>query len=811
MSVERFVRSFNAIAQGSEPWVFFLPDIGYCLHHTLIDVCYTVLIMVEHLPGAVEAADANFANVQSRADLFRELAKLPAAETVLAAAEPYSYDIMPRDKQFLSRLVETIFQFAEASSLRRGGSSSERNAFLEKLITESVITDGSISDQIIPAIRRAIVAEFPEYGEAAAATAPQEPAPPEPPEQVPVDLLEVTDEMRGQLASLGYPAKVVESLKGERAKEIIAAGKAYLQPRVVRRAAPAAPANPAPAAAAAAAPGAGAPPATAPVPLRPRPADLAKLMRKRVVVEAPTVSTATAVPANAPGTPPAQPPAQPPLTPEATLMKALDQDPAFRAFFARIPNHEILLETQDLATVEIYRQAFTVKNKLATDLYELANSAIKGDFLLDFENPDSHLPKTGKAEFQRYVDSEALERPQQLLKLAENLQARQVLEREIAAKKAEINTFDAKDTILNAERAAEEVKRQLELVHESTRRDKLSAFVPHVVEKYFWKMAYKLNAWAGWGKKTEATIKTAYDEKRARILAGRTEDQLNAEEALELVETNTAERAELEGLKSHEKLGERMVMAGKEADARAFAKKEYKIKVGIFDTKTYSPIWIHHPDVAVKLKEVQADLDRIRSKKQTLEQLEMSVANTSHYLAALRTGVERELPPTIALVKYAQAQIRNTLTSFAADTAPEDLQRIYDYQLMLDEKRRVARLQTDADPFEGMDNVAEVADRLHEAIVARWGQRLFEVFANTALNKKGAIGEMEKVVKGLLQGEAIGAKADAGSKRDIVKGLLIEAFKKIDTTKLDGKERRLAIVGVMISCGLLAKGERVAA
>ncbi|MEK7645158.1 MAG: hypothetical protein AAB391_02480 [Patescibacteria group bacterium] len=519
------------------------------------------------------------------------------------------------------------------------------------------------------------------------------------------------------------------------------------------------------------------------------PANLGKLMPK--TPEASAAATAAAA-----------------VTGSETLVGILDDNPEFRAFFAKVANAEQLLEDQNTLEIEKYRKAFAIKDKLATDLYELANGAIKGDFLLDFDNPDSNLPKNGKEArktFQEYVDAEALERPEQLLNLATQLETRGVLEKNIATAKAEVDRLGGKDFFNQAEQDALDLKKHLERVHESTRRDSVSGWIPNFVESRMLKTMYWMSEKAGWKEQTEATIAADFSVKRDGVLKGRTVDALDVWEKLALDKVNMAEKAKLAGLKRHQALGERMVEASQQGVSRA-ALEGSKINLGLGSLLTYNPFWKHHPEVAQKLLDVEATLAEIRQKKQTIEQAEQSFAQVTQQFESLRTATYTELPPTIALVRYAQAQIKNTLTSFTADTAVEDLQRIYEYMLLLDGNRGT---ETGADPFQEIANIAEMADKLHEAIVAQWGNRVFAVFEKTAINKKGAIADMEKMIQNILKQEAIGGMGAESQKAKIMKGLLAEAFKKIDPTKGDGRERRMALMGVMINCDLLKKGEKI--
>lgn len=737
-------------------------------------------------PRGVESLVPDFTTVQNAKELLRELKKIPDGEQpFMAAAEPYSTDVSYRDREFLAGLLENMFQYADASSTRKG-TPAERTSFLEKLISETLYDDGAASAAFIAAVRRAIIAEFPEYAgtPSVESATPGAPAAATVPEATAFILGTVTPEMQQSLVDLGYPAKVVSRMTLERAQEVLAAGKTYLIPKAVPAKPPVVP-------------------APAPAPKAQLPADLSRLMSTK----AETVVSPAPASASAPGTPSAQPPV-PPVAPEAALLNTLDQDPAFRSFFARVPNGDELLAAQNVAAIETYRQAFAIKNQLATDLYELANGAITGDFLLDFENPASNLPKNAKAEFQRYVDAEALERPEQLLKLAEDFQARQVLEKNIATAKAEVERLGGKNLFDQAEREALEIQGHLERVHESTRRNTITGFIPHGVHLAFLKVAHTVNEWAGWKGQTEVSIRDEFAKKREALLSGRVEADLSATEKVAFNELSQKEMAKIEGLKKHQLLGDRMVEVSQQGASRAKLSAD-GVKLGLGSMTTYSPAWIHHPQIAQKLKEVNERLAGIRQRKQTIEQMEQNLAATTQIFEVARASLyKKDLPPTIALVKYAQAQIKNTLTSFTSDTAVEDLQRIYDYALLLSSRGEVGAV-TGAKPFEDIVDFAQTADKLHEAIVSQWGKRVFDIFEKTSLNKKGAIAEMEKTIKDILKQKAIGGYDAESKKAEIVKNLLTEAFKKIDPAKGDGKERRMALIGVMISCGLLKKGEKI--
>ncbi len=494
-------------------------------------------------------------------------------------------------------------------------------------------------------------------------------------------------------------------------------------------------------------------------------------------------------------------------TPE-TIAQILDSDPSFRTFFAQYAEAEYLLEQQNTAEIEKRRRAFVIKDQLATILYQQANGAIKGDFLLDFENPDSNLPKNQRAEFQKYVDREVLERPDQLLELAERFGRSQVLAREIATKKTELEALGGKEVLLAAEAQQLEMKRHLEAGLERTRRDSLFNLIPRALVVRMVKMAYKINGYLGWKDLTEEKIRAEDLAKRNAILKGRTNDQLSKEEAFDLQDLDTQTDARLAGLKRHNALGDLGLRIGEQQKSIRYLKSGLGMSIGVFSPITYSPTWwTEHPEMKAQLDKTEAALAEIRQKKQTVEQAEINLTQLMANLEALRTDSLAEIPPTIALVQYAQAQIRNTITSFSEDTAVEDLERIADYITLLANKDGK---NTGKEPFEAIQDTSEVADRLHEAIVAQWGKRVFEVFSKTALNRTGALAEMEKTVTALLRKGAIGKYDDDGSKRAIVKDLLAAAFKKIDPTKGDGKERRMALMGVMINCGLLKKGEKLA-
>lgn len=491
---------------------------------------------------------------------------------------------------------------------------------------------------------------------------------------------------------------------------------------------------------------------------------------------------------------------------ESTNITSALDNPEFRAFFAKSDKAEELLQNQDVAAIETCHRAFVIKDKLATDLYELANGAIKGDFLLDFENTASNLPKNQRAEFQRYVDKEALERPEELLNLAFQLETRQVLEKNIATAKAEMAQLGGKEFFDEAEREALEMKTHLERAHESTRRDRIAGYIPHDLHLGFLKMTYKVREWVGWKGQTEGSIQDDFRKKREALLNGRAEADLMAWEKLAFNKLVQAEAAKLAEMKRHNALGERMVEVSQQGLSRAKLAGD-GINLGLGSLLTYSPFWGHHPEIVRELENVNGRLAEIQKRKQTIEQVEQNLASLTQSFEAIRTSAYKELPPTIALVKYAQAQVKNTLTSFTEDTAVEDLQRIYEYALLLDSGSGTF------DKFAAFSEVGESpamsVDRLHEAIVAQWGKRVFEVFKKTALNKSGAVAEMEKVITDLLKREAIGGVGAESGKVKIVKGLLTEAFKKIDPAVGDGKERRMALIGVMINCGLLKKGEKI--
>ncbi len=608
--------------------------------------------------------------------------------------------------------------------------------------------------------------------------------------------LRVRKEKLLNLHELGWPNSAIRKLGEDGVKSVLATQKRYivLTPGATSGAVKVSTVQVAPPPAASA-------PSPAPMLEETAPADLSRLMPRK-----PDVAAANAA-ANVSSTEAAGTATTAAASVE-NLVSVLD-DPEFRTFIAKAPNAEALIERQDAAEIGLYKKAFEIKNKLAADLYELANGAIKGDFLLDFENPASNLPKNAKAEFQRYVDAETLERPGQLLKLAENLQLRQVLEKNIATAKAEIDRLGGKQFFEEAETEALYLKQHLERAHESTRRDSVAGYIPQGIHLGFLKMMYTAREWAGWKGQTEGSVKEEFEKKREALLNGRAEADLMVWEKLRFDKIQQNEAAKLAELKRHEALGERMVQVSQWGLSREKLKGD-GLKFGLGTITSYGP-WIEHPGVARELEGVNMKLAEIRQKKQTIEQAEKNLADISAHFEAIRTSTYAELPPTIALVKYAQAQIKNTLTSFTADTAIEDLERIHDYAALLSERNPGTKgANTGAGgPFESAQEEAVFVNRLHEAIVAKWGKRLFEVFANTAINKKGAIGEMEKSVKALLGKETIGVEGRATEKAVIVKGLLVEAFKKIDPTKGDGKERRIALVGVMISCGLLKKGEKI--
>jgi|GEM_PF-2239678 len=716
-------------------------------------------------PIGTESALADFASVKSKVDLLRELAKMPDTETIIAAAEPYSDDILPRDRDFLIGLIEALFAFAEASSLRSGADIVAREAFLKKLIDGTIVSDGGVSDEIIPAIRRAIIAEYPEYTGVVgtAVSAPSAPSSTPTPAAVPPTPTPAPRPAPVRLTLQSRPATPVSTPPAPRS-------------------APA--------------------PTSAPsAPARPAPANLQKLMEKNTTA-AHTANTGHGV---APAEVPAAASVVATASPE-TISRVLDEHPDFRAFFAKADRAEQLVREQDLAGIETYRRAFAIKDKLATDLYELANGAIEGDFLLDFENPDSHLPKNQRAEFQRYVDTEALERPEQLLNLAFQLETRQVLEKNIATAKAEIERFGGKDLFDTAEQEAMYLKEHLERAHENTRRDSIAGFIPHSLHYGFLKMAYSVGEWLGWKGQTEDQITHEFATKREALLSGRTEDALSVPEKDALAKLQQGEATKLTEFKRHEALGERMVEVAQQGVSRARLKGD-GIRLGLGSALTYSPLWLHHPDIARQLDDVNIRLAGIRQRRQTIEQAEQNLATIMQSFEAMRGSVYRELPPTVALVKYAQAQVRNTLTSFTEDTAIEDLQRIYDYAHFLDGNSKTF------DTFEAFSDAGELLgeklETLHEAILAQWGKRVFEIFGKSSLQKKGVIAEMEKGIRDVMGQSTIGGLATELDKKNFMKDLLISTFKKIDPAVGDGKERRLAMVGVMINCGLLKKGENI--
>lgn len=735
------------------------------------------------LPHGKESLVADFTTVKNAADLLRELKKIPNGEQpFMAAAEPYSNDITYRDSSFLGGLLDNMFQYAEASSMRQG-SPAEKAAFLDKLISETLYDDGGAT-AFIAAVRRAIVAEFPEFADTSEASAAAVETPAAIPENIASVPLMITREMRQALADLGYPTKVVDGMIPERAQEVIGVGKMYLKPKVAGGTKPAgsAPApTPAPA------------PTVSPAPVvsaHPAPADLAKLMAKKAEVV--PVAATSAASAEATAT-------------SLNITSVLD-NPEFRAFFAKSDKAEELLQNQDLAAIETCHRAFVIKDRLATDLYELANGAIKGDFLLDFENPASNLPKNQRAEFQRYVDKEALERPEQLLNLAFQLETRQVLEKNIATAKAEIAQLGVKEFFDEAEREALEMKTHLERAHESTRRDRIAGYIPHDLHLGFLKMTYKVREWVGWKGQTEGSIQDDFRKKREALLNGRAEADLMAWEKLAFNKLVQSEAAKLGEMKRHNALGERMVEVSQQGLSRAKLAGD-GVNLGLGSLLTYSPFWGHHPEIVRELENVNGRLAEIQKRKQTIEQVEHNLVSLTQSFEAIRTSAYKELPPTIALVKYAQAQVRNTLTSFTADTAAEDLQRIYNYGLLLSEDRAMFSV---FDTFsEAGETPGAALDKIHEAIVAQWGKRVFEVFSKTAINKKGSAAEIEKTIKAILDQESIGGVDWPATKVAVVKNLVDEAFKKIDPTKGDGKERRLLLMGVMINCGLLKKGEKI--
>lgn len=745
-------------------------------------------------PTAPESLVAKFDQVKTTSDLIRVINELPDTTTFLLANEPRGVDIAPRGKDALYELCSAISLFAGNSSLRHGtgpDSRADRDAFLDHLIKESVIEDGEESLALINAIRRTLIDDYPEYGDGTAKKVPPgEPAPDLPSEPAPFEL---DDDAKRALEGLGWPPKMIERLTPEKAESILVQRKSY----IVLRKVPSVPkAPPAPKL-----------PQVSKSSAKSTTADLSKLMPKKPAAAAtaapaaPTAAATTAVPAEV-------------LTPEAAALNTFDQNPAFRTFFARYPDAEEVIAAQNVEEIEKRRRVFTIKDKLAKDLYELANGAIKGDFLLDFDNPASGLPENQQSKFQEYVDTEAIERPDQLLTLAEQLETRQVLQKNIATEKATLDQLGSIGVLEAAEREALDLKKHLEIAGESARRDTLFAVLPHAVEVGFNKIAHRFNKWrGGWEGQTEATVAAEFEAEKAAILKGRAEDAVTKEEALQLVELKMKERAKVAGLKRHQALGERMVRLADQAYSREVVKDTFGIDLGLANPFS-SPInyslawWTEHPEIREKMEGVEASIAEIRAKKQTIEHLGKKLAETTVALEALRTATYAELPPTIALVQYAQAQIANTLSSFGADSALEDLQMVYDYATLL-ESRGPKGENTGVAPFERVVDLAGTADRLHEAVVAQWGKRVFDIFTKTAINKKGAVGEMEKAIKKILKQDAIGRFSSEEEKRDVVKNLIEQVWRNIDPKKGDGKERRMALIGVMVSCGLLKKGQKI--
>ncbi|MEI6345735.1 MAG: hypothetical protein WCO79_00640 [bacterium] len=759
-------------------------------------------------PKAPESLTTKFNAVNNSEQLCAALDAIPATTTFLITDVPRGQDIAPGDKGAVIKLVQQLFEFADASTMRTDSDITGRTSFLEQLIKESVIEDGEEALSLIKAIQRAMLSEFPEYGDGAVSGQPTSPTPGVP-QPTPGEVLvlpaafEFNDVARDALGALGWPVEMIDRLTPEKAEKILKEQKPYVVLKKVPAApkvAPTVPPQPTPKARPSAQkPAAPSAPAVLLTPKGQAAADLSRLLPKKPeVVVAAAATSATGAPA-APGI--------------ETIATVFDS-PEFRAFIAKTPNAQELMLRQDMAEIGLYKKAFEIKDKLATDLYVLANGAIKGDFLLDFENSASNLPKNGKAEFQKYVDAEALERPEQLLNLATQLETRQVLEKNIGTAKAEFERLGGKDLFDKAEREAAEMKQHLERAHESTRRDSLVGYVPHGLHLAYLRLSHWVyERWAGWEGQTEATVKADFEQQRKDFLIKHPEATLTPSERSDLNKITQNEIVKLAGLKEHQKLGERMVEVSEWGVSREKLKGG-SVKLGLGSLTSYSPSWwTAHPDIARELDAVNGRLADIRQRKQTIEQAEKNLADITASFETIRTSVYAELPPTIALVRYAQVQIKNTLTSFTADTAVEDLQRIYDYAIFLGENQRQSSdvgKNTGKSAFALM-NTAEVRvaeNKIHEAIVAQWGRQVLDVFAKTNLNKKGAGAEMEKTIKALLKKEAIGQYRNEDEKIAVVKALLVEAFKKIDPAKGDGQERRLVLMGVMINCGLLKPGEK---